>query len=89
MEEHNVDSVGDLERFGRSFERHLRAENKPPRLSRRTASRSSVGDTSAIPGGTPGRAEQIVQTIHQITGYGCGFGSSMSPCRPIALTIPV
>ena len=29
--EWNVDSVGDLERLGRSFERHLRAENKSPK----------------------------------------------------------
>jgi hypothetical protein len=27
----NVDSVGDRERLGRSFERHLRAENKSPK----------------------------------------------------------
>ena len=26
-----MDSVGDLERLGRSFERHLRAENKSPK----------------------------------------------------------
>jgi hypothetical protein len=26
-----VDSVGDVERLGRSFERHLRAENKSPK----------------------------------------------------------
>jgi hypothetical protein len=26
----------------------------------------SVGDTSAIPGGAPGRAEQIVETIHPV-----------------------
>ena len=31
MEERNVDSVGDLERRGTSFERHLRAENKSPK----------------------------------------------------------
>ncbi len=31
MEEWNVNSVGDLERLGRSFERHLRAENKSPK----------------------------------------------------------
>jgi site-specific recombinase XerD len=31
MEDQNVNSVGDLERLGRSFERHLRAENKSPK----------------------------------------------------------
>src|ERR1700688_3863598 len=31
MEEGNVDSVGDPERLGRSFERHLRAEDKSPK----------------------------------------------------------
>jgi len=31
MEERTVQSVGDLERLGRSFERHLRAENKSPK----------------------------------------------------------
>ena len=31
MEDQNVNIVGDLERLGRSFERHLWAENKSPK----------------------------------------------------------
>ena len=27
----------------------------------------SVGESPAIPGGAPGRAEQIVQTIHHVS----------------------
>jgi hypothetical protein len=30
----------------------------------------SVGDSAAIPGGAPGRADHIVDTIHQVTDHG-------------------
>jgi hypothetical protein len=38
----------------------------------------SVGDSSVVPGGAPGRAEQIVQTIHKVTSHGCGARSCLA-----------